>query len=122
MFSCTHSCCAALTVLHLIRYLGERKQFGVPLAAFQLNQEKLVRMLGNIQAMWLLGWRLCKLHSSSKMTIGQASLGKVSWWLRATHSSFNFVGAELIEKLTAKNLYCNIWTSFSSKKNIWTSQ
>jgi len=65
----------------LIRYLGERKQFGVPLAAFQLNQEKLVRMLGNIQAMWLLGWRLCKLHSSSKMTIGQASLGKVSWRL-----------------------------------------
>ncbi|KAF8652122.1 hypothetical protein HU200_063072 [Digitaria exilis] len=33
--------------LHL--YLGERKQFGVPLAAFQLNQEKLVRMLGNIR-------------------------------------------------------------------------
>jgi alkylation response protein AidB-like acyl-CoA dehydrogenase len=43
----------------LIRYLGERKQFGVPLATFQLNQEKLVRMLGNIQAMWLFGWRLC---------------------------------------------------------------
>ena len=81
MFSCTHSCCAARTVLYLIRYLGERKQFGVPLAAFQLNQEKLVRMLGNIQAMWLLGWRLSKLHSSSKMTIGQASLGKVSWRL-----------------------------------------
>jgi acyl-CoA oxidase len=59
------------------RYLKERKQFGVPLAAFQLNQEKLVRMLGNIQAMLLVGWRLCKLYESGKMTPGHASLGKV---------------------------------------------
>ncbi|CAD6224502.1 unnamed protein product [Miscanthus lutarioriparius] len=33
-----------------LRYLQERKQFGAPLAAFQLNQEKLMRMLGNIQS------------------------------------------------------------------------
>lgn len=59
------------------RYLKERKQFGVPLVAFQLNQEKLVRMLGNIQAMLLVGWRLCKLYESGKMTPGHASLGKV---------------------------------------------
>lgn len=59
------------------RYLGERKQFGAPLAAFQLNQEKLVRMLGNIQAMSLLGWRLCKLHDAGQVTVGQASMGKV---------------------------------------------
>lgn len=66
-----------------LRYVGERKQFGVPLAAFQLNQEKLVRMLGNIQAMSLLGWRLCKLHDSGNMTVGQASLGKAWITLRA---------------------------------------
>ncbi|KAL3356788.1 hypothetical protein AABB24_017442 [Solanum stoloniferum] len=60
------------------RYLKERKQFGAPLAAFQLNQQKLVQMLGNIQAMLLVGWRLCKLYESGKMTPGQASLGK-SW-------------------------------------------
>ncbi|KAJ0978277.1 hypothetical protein J5N97_013751 [Dioscorea zingiberensis] len=59
------------------RYLKERKQFGAPLAAFQLNQEKLVRMLGNIQAMVLVGWRLCKLYESGKMTPGYASLGKL---------------------------------------------
>ena len=58
--------------------LLERKQFGAPLTAFQLNQEKLIRMLGNIQAMSALGWRLCKLHDTGKMTSGQASLGKVS--------------------------------------------
>jgi hypothetical protein len=63
--------------LLLNRYLKERKQFGAPLAAFQLNQEKLVRMLGNIQAMLLVGWRLCKLYESGKMTPGRSSLGKV---------------------------------------------
>jgi alkylation response protein AidB-like acyl-CoA dehydrogenase len=61
----------------LYRYLKERKQFGAPLAAFQVNQEKLVHMLGNIQAMLLVGWRLCKLYESGKMTPGHARLGKV---------------------------------------------
>ncbi|KAI3409058.1 uncharacterized protein J3R85_019809 [Psidium guajava] len=60
------------------RYLKERKQFGAPLAAFQINQQKLVQMLGNVQAMFLIGWRLCKLYESGKMTPGNASLGK-SW-------------------------------------------
>jgi hypothetical protein len=61
------------------RYLLERKQFGAPLAALQINQEKLVRMLGNIQAMFLLGWRLCKIYEAGKMTPGQASLSKVGF-------------------------------------------
>ncbi|MBA0791399.1 hypothetical protein Gohar_015978 [Gossypium harknessii] len=61
-----------------LRYLKERKQFGAPLAAFQLNQQKLSLMLGDIQAMTLVGWRLCKLYDKGKMTPGHASLGK-SW-------------------------------------------
>ncbi|KAK2980019.1 hypothetical protein RJ640_020045, partial [Escallonia rubra] len=65
------------------RYLKERKQFGVPLAAFQLNQQKLVQMLGNVQAMILIGWRLCKLYETGKMTPGHASLGKSYITLRA---------------------------------------
>lgn len=65
------------------RYLHERKQFGVPLASYQINQEKLVRMLGNIQAMALMGWRLCKLYEAGKMTPGQASLAKAWNTLRA---------------------------------------
>ncbi|XP_068340221.1 acyl-coenzyme A oxidase 4, peroxisomal-like [Pyrus communis] len=60
------------------RYLKERKQFGAPLAAFQINQEKLVRMLGNVQAIVLIGWCLCKLYEAGKMTPGHASMGK-SW-------------------------------------------
>uniref|UniRef100_A0A0E0A9B0 Acyl-CoA dehydrogenase/oxidase C-terminal domain-containing protein n=1 Tax=Oryza glumipatula TaxID=40148 RepID=A0A0E0A9B0_9ORYZ len=77
-----------------LRYLGERKQFGAPLAAFQLNQEKLVRMLGNIQAMWLLGWRLCKLHDSGRMTTGQASLGKA--WITKQARETVALGRELL--------------------------
>lgn len=57
----------------------ERKQFGAPLAAFQINQQKLVQMLGNVQAMFLVGWRLCKLYEAGKMTPGHASLGKVKF-------------------------------------------
>ncbi|GJN37410.1 hypothetical protein PR202_gb26362 [Eleusine coracana subsp. coracana] len=76
------------------RYLKERKQFGAPLAAFQLNQEKLVRMLGNIQAMFLVGWRLCKLYESGKMTPGHASLGK-AWNSRMAREVVS-LGRELL--------------------------
>ncbi|GMP51260.1 hypothetical protein CsSME_00017553 [Camellia sinensis var. sinensis] len=58
------------------RYLQERKQFGVPLAAFQISQQRLVQMLGNIQGMILMGWRLCKLFEKGTVTVGQVSLGK----------------------------------------------
>ena len=65
-------------LLSLCRYLKERQQFGTPLAAFQLNQEKLVRMLGNIQAMVLMVWRLSTLHETGRLTAGHASMTKVS--------------------------------------------
>ncbi|PKU76547.1 Acyl-coenzyme A oxidase 4, peroxisomal [Dendrobium catenatum] len=76
------------------RYLKERKQFGFPLAAFQINQEKLVRMLGNIQAMLLVGWRLCKLYESGKMTPGHASLGK-AWTSNKARETVS-LGRELL--------------------------
>ncbi|XP_043724779.1 acyl-coenzyme A oxidase 4, peroxisomal [Telopea speciosissima] len=76
------------------RYLKERKQFGAPLAAFQLNQVKLVRMLGNIQAMLLVGWRLCKLYESGKMTPGHASLGK--GWITLKARETVSLGRELL--------------------------
>eukprot|EP00775_Hariotina_reticulata_P002983 gene2983-3266_t len=58
------------------RYLRERRQFGAPLASFQLMQEKLARMLGNVQAMFLMCWRLTKLAEAGTMTHEQASLVK----------------------------------------------
>lgn len=69
--------------------MNERKQFGAPLAAFQINQQKLVFMLGNVQAMILMGWRLCKLYEADKMTSGQASLAKV------TFSTFQCISSTL---------------------------
>lgn len=55
-------------------------------------------MLGNVQAMVLIGWRLCKLYEKGKMTPGHASLGKVrqndilmhSVILLLIHSVMNF--------------------------------
>ncbi|ONK67918.1 uncharacterized protein A4U43_C05F5150 [Asparagus officinalis] len=76
------------------RYLKERKQFGAPLASFQINQEKLVRMLGNIQAMLLVGWRLCKLYESGKMTTGHASLAKA--WISSRARETVALGRELM--------------------------
>ncbi|KAF7144779.1 hypothetical protein RHSIM_Rhsim04G0127300 [Rhododendron simsii] len=76
------------------RYLKERKQFGAPLAAFQLTQQKLVCMLGNIQAMILVGWRLCKLYDSGKMTPGRVSLGKA--WITSKARETTSLGRELL--------------------------
>ncbi|KAA8517779.1 hypothetical protein F0562_015260 [Nyssa sinensis] len=76
------------------RYLKERKQFGAPLAAFQLNQQKLVHMLGNVQAMILVGWRLCQLYEKGKMTPGHASLGKA--WISLKARETVSLGRELL--------------------------
>ncbi|EEF30275.1 acyl-coenzyme A oxidase 4, peroxisomal isoform X2 [Ricinus communis] len=76
------------------RYLKERKQFGAPLAAFQINQQKLVQMLGNVQAMVLVGWRLCKLYETGKMTSGHASMAKA--WITSKARETAATGRELL--------------------------
>lgn len=58
------------------RYVREREQFGSPLASFQLVQERLARMLGNIQAMFMMGWRITRLSEEGRLTHEQASLAK----------------------------------------------
>ena len=52
-----------------VRYTGERQQFGAALGAFQLVQERLARMLGNVQAMFLMCWRLSKLYEQVSMVL-----------------------------------------------------
>lgn len=59
-----------------LNYVKERKQFGSPLAAYQLVQEKLVNMLIEITKGQLLCWRLAKLMDSGKATPEQISLAK----------------------------------------------
>ncbi len=74
----------ALAAYELARaYALKRKQFGRPIASFQLIQQKLVQMLGEVTAMQLLCWRLSKLRDEGKMTEGMASLAKQQCAARA---------------------------------------
>ncbi|MCW2740695.1 MAG: hypothetical protein JWR45_1117 [Blastococcus sp.] len=61
---------------HALRYAGSRTQFGKPIAGFQLVQDLLVRMLGNITASAALCMRLSQLQDAGRMTDEQASLAK----------------------------------------------
>lgn len=59
-----------------VKYMNDRLQFGAPLSAYQLNQEKLVRILGHFQAAFLMSWRIDHLHGIGQVNIAQASLVK----------------------------------------------
>ena len=60
-----------------LRYATTRLQFGKPIASFQLIQDKLVHMLGNVTAMQTMCLRLSQLQDAGQMTDAQASLAKV---------------------------------------------
>jgi len=68
--------CARGAYEHALRYATERTQFGKPIAGFQLVQDLLVRMLGNITASAALCARLSQLQDAGRMTDEQASLAK----------------------------------------------
>ncbi|KAF2071301.1 hypothetical protein CYY_007376 [Polysphondylium violaceum] len=59
-----------------LEYVKQRKQFGQPLASFQLVQERLTRMLGNLQGMTLMCLRISQLFDQGKLTYGQVGLLK----------------------------------------------
>ncbi len=61
-----------------LEYTLQREQFGRPIAGFQLVQQKLVHMLGDLTAIQLLAWRLSKLRDEdeTQITEGMASLAK----------------------------------------------
>lgn len=65
-----------------LKYTRERKQFGKPIAAFQLIQNHLVEMLTNLTAMQTMVARLSQLQDQKKLTDEQASLAKVFCSLR----------------------------------------
>ncbi len=66
-----------------LAYTKKREQFGRPIAGFQMVQDKLVRMLAEVETLKLMGWRLSKLADEGRMTEGQASLAKVHCCRRA---------------------------------------
>ncbi len=65
-----------------LAYTMERKQFGRPIASFQMVQDLLVTMLGNLTAMQTMVFRLSQLQDADKLTDEQASLAKVFCTLR----------------------------------------
>lgn len=59
-----------------LNYAKERKQFGTPIASYQLVQEKLVNMLIEITKGQLLAYRLGRLVDDGKASHAQISLAK----------------------------------------------
>ena len=61
---------------HALRYATERKQFGRPIGGFQLVQDLLVRMLGNVTSTQAMMLRLAQLQDEDVMQDEHASLAK----------------------------------------------
>jgi glutaryl-CoA dehydrogenase len=68
--------CARGAYEHALRYAGERTQFGKPIAEFQLVQDLLVRMLGNITASATMCTRVSQLQDEGRLADEHASLAK----------------------------------------------
>ncbi|MGE0283245.1 MAG: acyl-CoA dehydrogenase family protein, partial [Rhizobiaceae bacterium] len=61
---------------HAVRYAQTRIQFGRPIGGFQLVQDLLVRMLGNVTATQMMLLRLGQLQVADQMIVEHASLAK----------------------------------------------
>jgi glutaryl-CoA dehydrogenase len=68
--------CAMGAYEHALRYATQRLQFGRPIGGFQLIQDLLVRMLGNVTACQAMMLRLGQLQSEGRMKDEHASLAK----------------------------------------------
>jgi glutaryl-CoA dehydrogenase len=68
--------CAMGAYEHALRYATQRLQFGRPIGGFQLVQDLLVRMLGNVTACQAMMLRLGQLQSEGHMKDEHASLAK----------------------------------------------
>lgn len=68
--------CAMGAYEHALRYAGQRTQFGKPIAAFQLVQMMLVRMLGNVTAMLGMALRAARLQDAGHALDAHTALAK----------------------------------------------
>ena len=59
-----------------LKYTQERKQFGKPIAAFQMIQDLIARMLANVTACQSMMLRLAEIEQEGKLLDQHASLAK----------------------------------------------
>lgn len=59
-----------------LNYAAEREQFGTPIAAFQLTQDKLVEMMIGVNQATLVALRMGRLKDSTGLHPAQVSFGK----------------------------------------------
>lgn len=74
--------CARGAYENALDYTRKRKQFGKPIASFQLIQNHLVEMLSNLTAMQSMVFRLSELQDQGMLKDEHASLAKVFCSLR----------------------------------------
>jgi glutaryl-CoA dehydrogenase len=68
--------CAMGAYENALKYAQERLQFGKPIGSFQLVQDLLAKMLGNITASQCLVVRTAQLEAEGKLTDAHAALAK----------------------------------------------
>src|SRR5207248_9642488 len=68
--------CSQGTYELALKYAQEREQFGHPIGRFQLVQDLLVGMLGNITACQCMIMRLSQMHDTGMMADEHASVAK----------------------------------------------
>jgi alkylation response protein AidB-like acyl-CoA dehydrogenase len=68
--------CAMGAYENALKYAQERLQFGKPIGSFQLIQDLLAKMIGNITASQCLVVRMAHLEAEGKMTDAHAALSK----------------------------------------------
>jgi glutaryl-CoA dehydrogenase len=74
--------CARGAYENALAYTQKRKQFGRPIASFQLIQNHLVEMLSNLTAMQTMVYRLSELQDEGLLADEHASIAKVFCSLR----------------------------------------
>lgn len=77
-----------------IKYVNKREQFSAKISSFQLTQEKLSLMMGHIQGMLLMIWRLTRMYEANKMTGGMSSMAKA--WLTSRCREVARLGREMM--------------------------
>ena len=61
---------------YMIKYVAQRKQFGKPLVAYQLMQQKVFKVMSRTQSILFFCYNIYQRHLEGKATIGQIAMAK----------------------------------------------